>query len=289
MGQEYTRRAQDAPDGPEDTRATLEGGGTAGATGDPAAPAPTGTPAAAPAAARPAARPSVGRRAWLAVREIVLIVLITILASFLVKTFLFRAYYIPSGSMEQTLQVNDRIFVNLLVPGPFGVDRGDVIVFQDTKGWLGEPAPQPANGAQQALEFIGLLPDSSEQHLVKRIIGMPGDTVECCSADGRVVVNGEPVDEPYLHPGSAPSDIPFTVTVPEGHVWVMGDHRDASADSRMHRDGPGGGFIDLDDVTGRAEVIAWPVSRWGDAGGDREAFADVPDPAAARAAGAGAG
>ena len=126
-----------------------------------------------------ATQASSGRRLWLAVREVVLIILITILASFLVKTFLFRAYYIPSGSMEQTLQVNDRIFVNLLVPGPFEVDRGDVIVFQDTKGWLGEPAPQPANPVREGLEFIGLMPDSSEQHLVKRIIGMPGDRVAC--------------------------------------------------------------------------------------------------------------
>ncbi|MGD6978520.1 MULTISPECIES: signal peptidase I [Citricoccus] len=235
-----------------------------------------------------ATQPSSGRRIWLAVREIVLIVLITILASFLVKTFLFRAYYIPSGSMEQTLQVNDRIFVNLLVPGPFEVDRGDVIVFQDTQGWLGEPAPEPANPVREGLEFIGLMPDSSEQHLVKRIIGMPGDRVECCSDTGLLTVNGEPVEEPYLHPGSAPSDIPFDVTVPEGHVWVMGDHRDASADSRVHQQGPGNGFISLDDVTGRAEVIAWPLSRWGDAGGDRDAFESVPDPDPALA-GAGGG
>ncbi len=226
--------------------------------------------------AAPAA-PGAGRRLWSAVREIVIIVLITILASFLVKTFFFRAYYIPSGSMEQTLQVNDRIFVNLMVPGPFELDRGDVVVFGDTKGWLGEPAPVPANPVREVLEFIGLMPDSSEQHLVKRLIGLPGDRVQCCSADGLLTVNGTPIEEPYLHPGSAPSDIPFDVTVPEGHVWVMGDHRDASADSRMHREGPGGGFISLDDVTGRAEVIAWPISRWGDAGGDRDAFEAVPD------------
>jgi signal peptidase I len=223
-----------------------------------------------------------GRRLWLAIREIVLIVLITVMASFLIKTFLFRAYYIPSGSMEQTLQINDRIFVNLLVPGPFELDRGDVVVFEDTKGWLGEPLAVPTNPVQEALQFIGLMPDSSEQHLVKRVIGMPGDRVECCSADGLLTVNGKPVQESYLYPGSAPSEMEFDVTVPEGHLWVMGDHRDASADSRMHQDGPGNGFIAIDDVTGRAEVIAWPLSRWGDAGGDREAFAEVPDPAPAR-------
>jgi signal peptidase I len=230
----------------------------------------------------PDAEISGGRRLWLAVREIVLIILITVLASFLVKTFLFRAYYIPSGSMEQTLQINDRIFVNLLVPGPFEVDRGDVVVFEDTQGWLGEPLAAPANPVQEALQFIGLMPDTSEQHLVKRVVGMPGDRVECCSPDGLLVVNGEPVQEPYLFPGSAPSEMEFDVTVPEGHLWVMGDHRDASADSRMHQDGPGNGFIDLDDVTGRAEVIAWPISRWGDAGGNRDTFENVPDPDPAR-------
>lgn len=224
-----------------------------------------------------------GRRLWLAVREIVLIILITILASFLVKTFLFRAYYIPSGSMEQTLQINDRIFVNLLVPGPFEVDRGDVVVFEDTKGWLGEPAPVASNPVRDVLEFIGLMPNSSEQHLVKRLIGLPGDRVQCCTAEGTLTVNGTAVHEPYLHPGSAPSDIPFDVTVPQGHIWVMGDHRDASADSRMHQEGPGGGFISLEDITGRAEVIAWPLSRWGDAGGDRDTFEQIPAPEAAQA------
>ncbi|MGM7669956.1 signal peptidase I [Microbacterium sp. A93] len=229
-----------------------------------------------------AVEPFGGRRLWLAVREVVLIVLITILASFLVKTFLFRAYYIPSGSMEQTLQINDRIFVNLMVPGPFDVDRGDVVVFEDTKGWLGEPAPVASNPVRDVLEFIGLMPNSSEQHLVKRLIGLPGDRVACCSAEGTLTVNGTAVHEPYLYPGSVPSEIPFEVTVPQGHIWVMGDHRDASADSRMHQDGPGGGFISLDDVTGRAEVIAWPLSRWGDAGGDRDVFEQVPAPEPAR-------
>ncbi|MGW9552030.1 signal peptidase I [Citricoccus zhacaiensis] len=270
MAQENNPGAPEAPGG--------EGPGTT----------PTETPAghdaghvAGPATGHAGAS-SGGHRLWLAVREVVLIVLITLLASFLVKTFLFRAYYIPSGSMEQTLQINDRIFVNLLVPGPFDVERGDVVVFEDTKGWLGEPAPVASNPVREALEFIGLMPNSSEQHLVKRLIGLPGDRVECCTAEGMLTVNGTPVEEPYLHPGSAPSDIPFDVTVPEGQIWVMGDHRDASADSRMHQDGPGNGFISLDDVTGRAEVIAWPLSRWGDAGGNRDAFEHVPDPEAAR-------
>ena len=107
--------------------------------------------------------------------------------SFVIKTFFFRAFYIPSGSMEPTLEINDRIFVNLLVPGPFELERGDVVVFKDTKGWLGETAPVEVNPASGFLAFVGLLPDSSQQHLVKRVIGLPGDTVECCDADGRIL------------------------------------------------------------------------------------------------------
>ncbi|MCT2090134.1 signal peptidase I [Micrococcus terreus] len=224
--------------------------------------------------------PTSGQRLWKGVQEILWIVGITLVISFLIKTFLFRAFFIPSGSMEETLQVDDRIFVNLLIPEPFGLDRGDVVVFQDTKGWLAEPAPRPANPVRDALEFVGLMPDSSQQHLVKRVIGMPGDHVAAAGDGTAITVNGVPVDEPYLHPGATPSDIPFDVVVPEGKVWVMGDHRNASADSRIHQHGPGEGFIDLDDVTGRAEVIAWPITRWGGAGGDREAFEQVPEPRA---------
>ena len=224
--------------------------------------------------------PTAGQRVWKGIQEILWIVGITLVLSFLIKTFLFRAFFIPSGSMEQTLQVDDRIFVNLLLPEPFGLDRGDIVVFEDTKGWLPEPAPRAANPVRDALEFVGLMPDSSQQHLVKRVIGMPGDHVASAGDGTPITVNGVPVDEPYLHPEATPSDIPFDVVVPEGKVWVMGDHRNASADSRMHQHGPGEGFIDLTDVTGRAEVIAWPVNRWGGAGGDRAPFDQVPDQAA---------
>lgn len=224
--------------------------------------------------------PRAGQRLWKGVQEILWIVGITLVISFLIKTFLFRAFFIPSGSMEETLQVDDRIFVNLLLPEPFGMDRGDVVVFHDTKGWLPEPAPRAANPAREVLEFVGLMPDSSQQHLVKRVIGMPGDHVAAAGDGTPITVNGVPVDEPYLHPGATPSDIPFDVVVPEGKIWVMGDHRDASADSRMHQHGPGEGFVDVADVTGRAEVIAWPITRWGGAGGDREAFGEVPEPTA---------
>ncbi|MFD1212788.1 signal peptidase I [Arthrobacter sp. GCM10027362] len=212
---------------------------------------------------------------WL--REIGIIIGVALVLSFLIKTFLFRAFYIPSTSMEDTLEVDDRIFVNLLVPEPFALSRGDVVVFRDDLGWL------PPNGThsqqnwfQQALTFVGLLPDSSQQHLVKRVIGVAGDHVVCCDADGRISVNGKPLTEPYLAPGSDNERIPFDVTVPEGKLWVMGDNRNHSADSREHRKESSHGFVDVRSVEGKAAVIAWPLERMGFVGNYPEVFDGVP-------------
>ncbi|MHA7155185.1 signal peptidase I [Arthrobacter sp. TMN-50] len=223
-----------------------------------------------------------GLGGWL--KEILIIVGIAILLSFLIKTFLFRAFFIPSGSMEDTLEIDDRIFVNQLVPAPFDLQRGDVVVFQDTEGWL--PAPPPGTGpgsnwVKDGLIFVGLLPDDTQQHLVKRVIGMAGDRVVCCDDDGRITVNGEPLEEPYLFPGASPSDTEFDVTVPEGKIWVMGDHRNASADSRANMDKPNSGFIDVEDIEGKAAVIAWPLDRAGFLGNYPDVFDSVPEPAVA--------
>lgn len=226
---------------------------------------------------------SSGPWGWL--RELVMIVAIALVLSFLIKTFLFRAFYIPSGSMENTLEINDRIFVNLLVPEPMSIERGDIVVFKDTKGWLPPAEEQPA-GLQtwinEALTFIGLIPDSSQQHLVKRVIGLGGDHVVCCDAEGRVTVNGEPIEEPYLYPGAVPSEAEFDVVVPEGMLWVMGDHRNASSDSREHQRQSGDGFIDVEDVDGEAVVIAWPLNHITLLGGYNEVFEDVPEPSSAQ-------
>ena len=210
-------------------------------------------------------------------REILIILAIAIVVSFVIRTFFFRAFLIPSGSMENTLQVNDRIFVNLMIDSEDQLKRGDVVVFEDHQGWL-PPTESDPNPFLQALEFVGLYPSSSEQHLVKRIIGMPGDHVTVDPESRQLVINGEAVDEPYLAPGSAASDIDFDVTVPEGQLWMMGDHRDASGDSRAHMDGPNDGFVNIDHVVGRAEVIAWPIDRWGPAGSYDEEFQKVPEP-----------
>lgn len=220
-----------------------------------------------------------GAHAWAWGKELLTIVVIALVLSFLIKTFLFRAFFIPSGSMENTLQIQDRIFVNLLVPEPFGIQRGDVVVFRDSQGWLTpEPtADAPLSWLSDVATFIGLAPDKSQQHLVKRVIGMPGDRVVCCSADGKLTVNGEPIAEPYLFPGAAPSDTTFDVTVPAGHLWVMGDHRNNSQDSRFHQSYDGTGFVPIDDVEGRAVVIAWPMTHWNILGNYPEVFTGVPE------------
>jgi signal peptidase I len=202
-------------------------------------------------------------------RDVVIIFVVAVLVSFLIKTFVARSFYIPSGSMENTLQINDRIIVNELQPKVFPLQRGDVVVFKDPGGWLPPAAPSTGNPIQKGigavLDFVGLGASDSDQHLVKRLIGLPGDHVTCCNALGQMSVNGVPLKEPYvLLPAGqqAVSGKPFDVTVPAGKVWVMGDNRYNSADSRYHMDDPTKGFVPLSDVVGRAFVISWPVSHW---------------------------
>ena len=189
-----------------------------------------------------------------------------LVVSMLIKTFLFRSFYIPSGSMEDTLQINDRIIVNVLTPEVFPIERGDVLVFQDPGGWLGPiftPQKDPLNQAVDwFLGTFGITASDSTQHLIKRVIGLPGDTVECCDASGRLLINGEPLDEVYIQDGEVPSKIEFSVTVPENSYWMMGDNRSNSQDSRYHQSLPSGGFVDEKYVVGRAVIISWPVSNW---------------------------
>ncbi len=213
------------------------------------------------------------------VKEIVTVVAIALVLSFLLKTFLFRAFYIPSESMESTLDVNDRIFINLLVPGPFDLARGDVVVFRDAQAWLPPVATKPAGPMDwvgDGLEFVGLAPDNNDQHLVKRIIGLPGDRVSCCDAEGRLSINGVPVNETYINPAEIPQPKTFDIVVPEGKVWVMGDNRNHSEDSRMHQE-VNGGFINIEDVEGKATVIAWPINRWTILDNYQDVFRDVPE------------
>jgi signal peptidase I len=217
-------------------------------------------------------------------RDVVVIFVVAVLVSFLIKTFVARSFYIPSGSMENTLQINDRIIVNELQPSVFPLQRGDVVVFKDPGGWLPAPAPSTGNALQQGvgavLDFVGLGASDSDQHLVKRLIGLPGDTITCCNALGQMSVNGVPLKEPYVLLPAGVEQVsakPFTVTVPAGKVWVMGDNRYNSADSRYHMDDPGGGFVPLDDVVGKAFVVSWPVSHWSWLSDYPETFAGVED------------
>jgi len=194
-----------------------------------------------------------------------------------------RTFYIPSDSMTTTLVQNDRVLVNQLVPGVMPLERGDVVVFSDPGNWLSAPIPEVntnvvGDSIAAVLSFVGLGAETKE-HLIKRVIALPGDTVVCCDEAGQLTVNGVPLDEPYITiaPGSikaTPED--FEVTIPEGHFWVMGDNRYNSKDSAYQRNGPTGGFVPMDDLVGRAMVISWPADRWSVLGNYPETFGDVP-------------
>ncbi|MFI8002746.1 signal peptidase I [Streptomyces sp. NPDC086010] len=271
------------------------GRGRAGTDENP--PLPTGsrptTPRSLPTRAerRRLARKVKRRRRRSAIKEIPLLVVVALLIALVLKTFLVQAFVIPSGSMEQTIRIGDRVLVDKLTPW-FGSEpqRGDVVVFKDPGGWLQQEAPateDPPAGIKQMKElltFIGLLPSEDEQDLIKRVVAVGGDTVKCCGTDGRITVNGVALDEPYLNPGDVPSTLKFEVKVPQGRIFVMGDHRSNSADSRFHLDKPGNGTVSEDEVVGRAVVIAWPFGHWRRLEEPRT-YASVPDGRAGTAAG----
>jgi signal peptidase I len=198
-------------------------------------------------------------------RELPGIVVTALIISVLIKTFLVQAFYIPSGSMENTLEVNDRVLVNKLADKPDEIHRGDVVVFKDPGGWLGPgeqtQSPGGVGGAiRKALVFVGLAPATGEEDLIKRVIGVGGDHV--VGLHNHVFVNGVKLQEPYLFPGDSSTESPFHVVVPKGTVWVMGDHRSVSEDSRAHVDQAGSSpFVPVSDVIGRAFVIVWPAGR----------------------------
>ncbi len=225
------------------------------------------------------------------IRDVVVILVVAILVSFVVKTFLIRSFFIPSASMEQTLQIDDRVIVNELVPDMMPVAHGDVVVFKDPGGWLTATAHPSQGPVGDALEWlmslVGLASPDNDQHLIKRVIGLPGDTVACCTTDGQLTINGVPIDEPfiYLPDGKTrASGVDFTVTVPANSLWVMGDNRYNSKDSRFNTDKPGHGFVAMSDVVGRAFVVSWPVKHWSWLSNYPDSFALVPripvDPAA---------
>lgn len=198
-------------------------------------------------------------------KELPILIGIALVLALVIKTFLVQAFSIPSDSMQDTLQRGDRVLVDKLTPW-FGAtpERGEVVVFHDPGGWLPE-ATVEENFVQKGLSFIGLMPSANEKDLIKRVIAVGGDTVEC-KEGGKVRVNGAALDESsYLFPGNTPcDDKPFgPVKVPKEKLWVMGDHRQDSLDSRYHQNQPSGGFVPENQVVGRAIVKAWPINRWG--------------------------
>ena len=210
------------------------------------------------------------RGVGLFLRDLVIIFVVALLISFVIKTFLVRSFYIPSGSMEQTLLENDRIIVNQLQPRLIPIEHGDVVVFRDPGGWLPPQTPVEQNpivaGIDWVLSVVGMSAPDSNDHLIKRVIGLPGDHVVCCNALGQMSVNGIPLsEEEYVSlpaGDTKASKDDFDVIVPENSLWVMGDNRYNSKDSRYNESTPGKGFVPIDNVVGRAFVISWPLDRW---------------------------
>jgi signal peptidase I len=196
-------------------------------------------------------------------RELLTIVVAAAILTLLVKALVIQVYRIPSASMENTLQIGDRVLVNKVVYHFRGIARGDVVVFSGQDSWGPDAPPPSGNPVVRVVDDLlsGLGLHSDQTYYIKRVIGLPGDRVACCTG-GKVTVNGVPLNEgQYLFPGNPPSTFKFSTVVPAGHLWVMGDHRSDSDDSRYHPGDPGGGAIPENQVVGRAFLIIWPPSQ----------------------------
>ena len=208
-------------------------------------------------------------------RELPILIVVALIIALVIKSFVVQVFWIPSSSMEDTLMPRDKVLVNKLVYHFRSVQPGDIIVFNGDGSWNPNPPPAqpPSNILVRAYDDTlgwlfhqigGLFGTPADQvDFVKRVIGTPGDRVACCNAQGLVTVNGVPLHESsYLYPGAAPSQIKFNIVVPPGRLWVMGDNRQISDDSRLRMSDPGGGTIPENKVIGRAFVVVWPPSHW---------------------------
>src|SRR5215831_3649788 len=267
------RRAEAGPDtgqgGPDGHQAgpALEHGrnapGRAGAGSWAGADGPAGAdvaPGPGPAGQQRGKRPK--SRSWWV--ELPILLAFALVLALLIKTFVVQAFFIPSSSMENTLEIGDKVLVNKLIYDFRPIHRGDIVVFNGEGSW--DPVTSQATPPLERLwnAISGLFGTAPGVHdYIKRVIGIPGDHVACCDTQGRITVNGVPLNEKsYLFPGNIPSATKFSITVPPGRLWVMGDHRNVSYDSRGHESDPGNGTIPQDRVVGRAFVIVAPVSRW---------------------------
>ena len=256
--------SQGTPDGHQAGPALERGGnapGRGGAGGWSGADGPAGARGRPGQAGQQRGKRSKSRSWWV---ELPILLAFALVLALLIKTFVVQAFFIPSSSMENTLEIGDKVLVNKLIYDFRPIHRGDIVVFNGEGSW--DPVTSQAKPPLERLwnAISGLFGTAPGVHdYIKRVIGVPGDHVACCDARGRITVNGVPLDEKsYLYPGDAPSTIRFSITVPPGHLWVMGDHRSVSFDSRGHRQDPGNGSIPEDRVVGRAFVIVAPVSRW---------------------------
>lgn len=200
------------------------------------------------------------RRLVSGTKEVAIVVVTALVLSSIIRILLVQAFYIPSASMETTLMTNDKIIVSKVATRIDGIRRGDVVVFVDPGGWLGEVEPTPGfkGQVQRFLTFVGFLPANMGEHLVKRVVGVAGDTVKCCEND-KLVINGQVVTEP--HTQKPTTDVKFEITVPPGYVYVMGDNRPNSRDSRYQLDNGANGAIPVKSVVGRVFAIIWPTDR----------------------------
>jgi signal peptidase I len=205
------------------------------------------------------------RRRRSLLRELPVLVVVALVLALVIKTYAIQAFYIPSSSMENTLDIGDRVLINKVVYDFRGIHRGDIVVFDGNGSWDFSPPASSNIFSRFFGDVEGIIGISHDSDIyIKRVIGLPGDHVVCCDAQGRVTVNGVALTEgSYVYPGEAPSLQRFNITVPLGRLWVMGDHRLVSYDSRGHMGDPGGGTIPESAVLGRAFVIIWPPSRWG--------------------------
>ncbi|MFM9135662.1 MAG: signal peptidase I [bacterium] len=244
--------------------------------------APSATTAPAPGRGRHAAgrhaSPAPRRRWWgwilVALREVALVGLTALALSIVIRLLVVQPYYVPSPSMQDTLQPQDRVAVLHGLGLLGGVSRGDVIVFEDPGGWLPTgPGGEGSPWWDRALGFLGFVAVDEDTRMVERVIGIGGDRITCCDAQGRILLNGEPLDEAYLKPGTATDQVLFDVVVPDGTVFVMGDNRAFVQDSRAHLSEDSGG-VPLDSVVGRAFAVVWPRDRAGVIP-SADAFADV--------------